>query len=120
MFKIIKKIIKWGIRLVILALIIIVVIFVYQFLINGITGQANKKCQEITKQNGSGKEVVYTALADWLKTQSTSIVKVTDAYYKKDDNKGEQIIVKYTFYGNIYSGQKIINSEMLNKYCGSN
>ncbi|MDD5693372.1 MAG: hypothetical protein PHU86_02790 [Patescibacteria group bacterium] len=118
MFKIIRKIIKWGIRLAILVLIIFVIIFIYNFLINGITGQASKKCQEITTQNGSGKEVVYTALADWLKTQSTSIVMVTDAYYKNDSKKGDQVIVKYSLYKNIYSGQRTIDSKTLQKFCG--
>jgi len=101
-----------------LAAIIFALIFVYRFLINGVTGQAGKKCQEITATNGGGKEVVYTSLAEWIKTQSTSLVTVDDATYKKDAKKGDQIIVKYSLYGNIYSGQKILNATTLEKYCG--
>jgi len=118
MFKLIKKIIKWIIRIVILAAIVFALIFVYRFLINGVTGQAGKKCQEITASSGGGKEVVYTSLADWIKTQSTSLVKVDDATYKNDAKKGDQIVVKYSLYGNIYSGEKTLSASTLEKFCG--
>jgi hypothetical protein len=118
MFKIIRKVIKWIVRLAILALIIIALIFIYNFLLNGLTGQATSKCQEITKQNGSGKEIVYTSLADWLKTQSTSVVTVTSASYQNDAKRGDQIIINFSLYKNIYSGQKTINQATLEKYCG--
>jgi|GEM_PF-6544688 len=118
MFKVIKKIIKWGIRLAILTAIIFTLIFIYRFLLNGVTGQAGKKCQEIVALDGGGKEVVYTSLADWIKTQSTSLVTVDDATYENDAKKGDQIIVKYSLYRNIYSGEKTLDAVTLEKFCG--
>ncbi len=118
MFKIIRKIIKWGFRIAILLIFLFCLFYLYKFIIGGITSQAGKKCQEITAIDGNGKERVYAALADWIKTQSTSLVTVKKAYYKKDDSKGDQIIIEYSLYGNIYSGNKTINENELQKFCG--
>ena len=118
MFKVIKKIFKLSVTLIALVFIIIVCVFVFNFLINGVTGQAKKKCQEITSQDNGGKEVVYASLANWLTTQSTSLVTVDEATYNNDPKKGDQIIIKYTLYGNIYSGEKTITNVTLEKFCG--
>jgi hypothetical protein len=114
MFKIIKKIIKWIFRIAILVVIVFIIIFIYNFLVNGIVGQASDKCKALVEQNGGANSVAYGELADWLKTQSTSIVTVKNAYY---ENNPSQIVVKYSIFRNIYTGTKIINADTLDRYC---
>jgi len=103
--------------LVVLAVIIIVAIYIYRFVIGGITGGVSKECQTIMATGGGNNEIVYGQLADWIKTQSTSLVSVTDAYYQNDVEKGDQIVIKYTTLNNYYHGKKVLDSASLEKYC---
>jgi hypothetical protein len=100
-----------------LAVALIVVIYIYRFIIGGITGGVSEECQAMLAKNGGNNEIVYGQLADWIKTQSTSLVSVTDAYYQNDAKKGDQIVIKYSTLNNYYSGKKILDAKTLQKYC---
>jgi len=114
--KFVKTFVKWTFRLIVLGVIIAVLVYAFNFVVNTVSAQAGSKCKEISAQVPGGKVLVYKELAEWLKTQSTSLVSVDDAYYEKGKN-GDQVVIKYSTLNNWYHGKKVIDQETLEKYC---
>lgn len=114
MFKLIRKIIKWLFRIIILIIVILLIVSIYRFLLSGITGQATNECKTLMTQDSGDKTLVYDQLANWLETQSTSIIKVKAASYQRSTN---DIVVKYTIFNKLFSGQEKIKASSLDKIC---
>ena len=115
-FKFVKNIVKWTIRIVILAVVVGVLWLGFRFLVNNVTAQAKTQCQKIIGQVPGGKVMIYQALAEWLKTQSTGLISVTSSYYEKGKN-GDQIVIEYSTLNNWYKGKYILDQDKLNNYC---